>query len=666
MTRYAPRPEVLVARIGLRQKLRYRFDNLMARGTGAQIAMLALVSGGLILVGCVAIALLGVTPTDDSGAPESFAHLLWDGLMRTLDAGTMGGDHGPWALLVLFLFITLGGVFVISSLIGILNNGVQDALERLRKGRSLVVERGHTVILGYTQKVHTLIRELAAAHAHHDACVVVLANRDKVEMDDEIRHRLGHRRLRVVTRSGDPLSIHDLGLVNLTESSSVIILAPDAHEDGSPMEPHESDTAVLKTILAITKNPEHRDERFHIVAELQSQKTLEVARTVAGEHAVLLLAPPLVSRLLVQTGRQSGLSTVYTELLDFEGSEIYMRAQPELAGKTFHEALLSYEDSTVLGLIDPSGEILLPPPFERRLASGDQVIVLNEADEAVKPTGRGAGAVDASAISGVAVDHSPHPERVLVLGTSERLSLVVHELDSYLEPGSQVAVVGENDERGQRLVGERWENLAVTFKADDVTDRTVLEGLDVPAFDHVLLLSETEGRTHELADARTMITLLHVRDISHRAGKVVPVTSEILEVQNRDLAAVHEADDFIVSNTFISLMMAQVSENPRLVKVFDDLFHPEGYELFLRPAPAYVKEGVAADFYTVVEAAARRGEVAIGYRLAAHARNAGAAYGVVVNPHKSKRVELGARDKVIVLAERPVRATRESSAGAAG
>ena len=49
-------------------------------------------------------------------------------------------------------------------------------------------------------------------------------------------------------------------------------------------------------------------------------------------------------RMIVQTRRQSGISVVYTDLLDFGGDEIYFREEPALAGKTFGEAQHAFED----------------------------------------------------------------------------------------------------------------------------------------------------------------------------------------------------------------------------------------------------------------------------------------------------------------------------------
>src|SRR5690606_23053049 len=113
--------------------------------------------------------------------------------------------------------------------------------------------------------------------------------------------------------------------------------------------------------------------------------------------------------------------------------------------------------------------------------------------------------------------------------------------------------------------------------------------------------------------------------------------SEMIDDRNRELAEVTQADDFIVSDQLISLMLSQVSENRKLTEVFGDLFSATGAEIYLRPAELYVAPGSETDFYTVLEAARRRGETAIGYRLDAHARSSQDHYGVSVNPTKTER-----------------------------
>src|SRR5512135_1436419 len=105
------------------QRLRYYFDNLMSRGTPALIGMLFVFSLILVLIGGAVISTAKFVQ-DGETAPLSFGEAAWESLMRTFDAGTMGGDTGAGYRLVM-LFVTLGGVFIVSALIGVLNNGIE-------------------------------------------------------------------------------------------------------------------------------------------------------------------------------------------------------------------------------------------------------------------------------------------------------------------------------------------------------------------------------------------------------------------------------------------------------------------------------------------------------------------------------------------------------------
>ena len=126
----------------------------------------------------------------DEGIP--FPELLWMSMLRTLDPGTMGGDERR-ALGFVFgmLAVTFGGIFIISALIGILNTGLQEKLAELRKGRSRVLERDHVVILGWSQQIFAVIQELLAGGAGRSkTSIVVLADRDRVAMEAEIRDKV--------------------------------------------------------------------------------------------------------------------------------------------------------------------------------------------------------------------------------------------------------------------------------------------------------------------------------------------------------------------------------------------------------------------------------------------------------------------------------------------
>ena len=65
---------------------------------------------------------------------------------------------------------------------------------------------------------------------------------------------------------------------------------------------------------------------------MRDQASASIARLVAGHEVHLLLADELVARIIAQTSRQSGLSVVYLELLDFAGHEFHVAAVPGARG----------------------------------------------------------------------------------------------------------------------------------------------------------------------------------------------------------------------------------------------------------------------------------------------------------------------------------------------
>jgi voltage-gated potassium channel Kch len=623
-------------------RLRYGFDNAMSRGTPALIGFLGVASLTLIAIAALVLVILRIVP-GGADSPPDFVEGMWLSLMRTLDSGTMGGDEGR-GFRITMLLVTLGGIFIVSALIGVLNSGLESKLDELRKGRSFVIEKDHTLILGWSPKIFTVISELVLANENrHKPRIVILAEKDKIEMEDEIRDEVGATgKTKIICRTGTPLSLNDLEIANPHQARSIVVLAPESDDP---------DSEVIKTILAITNNPHRRTEPYHIVAEIAEPRNVEVAKMVGRDEAELVVTGDLIPRIIVQTSRQSGLSVVYTELLDFGGDEIYFQEEPKLVGKTFGEALLAYEESAIMGLRKHDGRILLNPAMDMRIEAGDKVIAISEDDDTVRVSDS-APQIDEKAIHGAPAAES-RPERTLLLGWNEQGSAIVHELDRYVAPGSELMLVA--DVPGiSGIVEQECGDLAhmkMTCREADTKDRRILDSLGVETFDQVILLCYSEQLDVQEADARTLITLLHLRDMAEKGGHDFRIVSEMLDVRNRELAEVTQADDFIVSNKLTSLMLSQVSENKELNAVFTDVFDPDGSEIYLKPAANYVELGIEVNFHTVVEAARRRGEVAIGYRQMAHAKDAGKSYGVAVNPKKTEKLAFAAADQVIVLAE---------------
>ena len=353
----------------LRARLRYRFDNTLARGTAAVIAWLALATFVFILLVALLLAVTAVTADGRDGV--SFAEAVWLSFTRSLDPGTMADDT-TWPFRLTSALVTLGGLFVLSSLIGLVSSGIDRKLDELRKGRSPVLERGHTLVLGWSPKLFPVLSELVVANLNQrHARVVVMSTRDKVEMDDAIRERVPDtRNTRVICRTGDPSDPGDLALVRPHDAKAVIVLRP---EDGA------GDAQVVRTVLALRRGDENL-ERTNVVIEMSDSARARSLLGVTGGKVEAVVPWEVIARITAQVCLQPGLSGAYQEFLDFSGHEIYFTAAPALAGRTFAEALLAYEHCAVIGLRFADGRVVLDPPGDTVIAEDDRVIAVAEDD----------------------------------------------------------------------------------------------------------------------------------------------------------------------------------------------------------------------------------------------------------------------------------------------
>ncbi|MGE4070812.1 MAG: hypothetical protein AB7E72_06515 [Lysobacterales bacterium] len=632
--------------VSWRDRWRYRFENTLSRGAPAIIAWLALVSVVIVVLAAITIAItgMGTDPADADNSRLGFLEGGWQSLMHAIDAGNLAADAG-WGLRSLMLIVTIGGIFIVSSLIGTITAGLDARLTELRKGRSRVIEDNFTLILGWSTKIYSIIGELIIANANQkQPRIVILADRDKVEMDDDIRAKFpSTANTKVICRSGDPLDLDDLAVVTPNSARAVVILAP---ESDSP------DIHVIKSVLALTNNPHRRAEPYHIVAEIRDEANLEAAELVGGAEAIYVRGDDLIARVTAQTCRQSGLSVVYTELLDFDGAEIYIKPEPALAGKSYRQIIDAYVDSAVIGIMRADGQALVNPPMDTRFAAGDSVIAVSEDDDTlVLASADTQPRPDLGALVSVPERTAP-PERTLILGWNPKGEAIIRELDNYVSAGSEVVVMCQSEGVRDRLLqlSRSMQRQRLRFADGDISNRAKLDALKVHTYNHIILLSYSDLPVQQ-ADAKTLITLLHLRNIAEQLDVDLNIVSEMMDLRNRTLAQVAKADDFIVSDKLVSLMLSQLAENKALDQVLQILFSAEGSEIYIRPMRDYISTEHMVDFYTLTEAAARRGETAIGYRQMAFAHDADRGYGVKLNPTKTEKIRFAANDMIVVLAE---------------
>ena len=111
-----------------------------------------------------------------------------------------------------------------------------------------------------------------------------------------------------------------------------------------------------------------------IVVQCHDRRSAEALKRVTAGQVTTVVSNDVVGRLAAQACRQKGLSTVYQELFDFSGAEIYFRAVPELVGCSFARAALAFDEVAIFGVRFADGSLELAPDPALVLGPGDELI----------------------------------------------------------------------------------------------------------------------------------------------------------------------------------------------------------------------------------------------------------------------------------------------------
>ncbi|MGA1474336.1 MAG: CASTOR/POLLUX-related putative ion channel [Prochlorothrix sp.] len=652
-------------------RFQYRFDNFMSKGGWS--VFLALVLGfivTLILMGLVRYLADMAFPNgylridDDPSKPVKFIDLTWEVLVQLMGLRDSADDANLAARAVGVITIFVG-LILFSSLVAFITQEFEARVQELKKGKSLVVESNHSVILGFNDRLVDIIEELVIANeSEDDAAVVILSAEDKEEMDEFLRSKLGNlKTTRVVTRNGSITNLKNLHKVRITSARSVIIL-----NDAKGSDPDEfralADARVIKSILAImAATGEVEQEAPPIVVELHSEQYRRLAQQIAPGKVTTLNSADILARIMVQTSRSIGLAKVYLNLVGFEGHEFYFyRPESGWQGLTFGDLPFHFVGTIPLGVVNSNGKICLNPATDYKMLASDKAVVLAEDDSAIRFERDSTMKPRVFDRSNIHKTLSIAAERHEIIGWNEKTLTVLTEYAKYLGGQSEVCLVvnqlTDDIQSKTQAIAEEHPHVKVTVKEVnlDAMDLTCLKPYE---YDSITILAG-EGNDSEEIDARTLTLLLELRQICQnyheRTGEPIKteLIAEIINSEDTNLVIKAGVKDFILSNQFVSKILAQVSQEPEVMLIYEDLFSAEGSELYLKPFSLYLPDeqlesGVT--FGDCVAAAQARGELPIGVAIAADAIYPHKNFGIKLAPNLQEQFTLTQQDFLITLAE---------------
>jgi hypothetical protein len=635
-------------RITFRENVRYRVDNGLSRGAPVLLLWLSLAMLTLVLVVALVMWVGNFGPNDQE---QSFAEDLWMTLTRSVDAGTFGADEGT-RFRMATLVITVVGLFAVALLIAVVTNSVQQRLDLLRRGGSVVAETDHTLILGNSTTLPIVVREIIEARPKGERhVIVILSQQDKLELEETLNRAIKDlRSAKVVVRRGEPSSIADLALVRPEAARSIIILRP---EDDA------GDEQVVRAAVAVVNKMAKPDTT--VIAELHDTDTAAALERALRRKISPVLPIDVVPRIVAQTLRASGLGQVYVDLLNFEGDEFYLVNVPDhLAGTLFGAVLQSTHPATIVG-ISRGRTSRLCPDFSTEIEATDRLIILAKDLTTAERVAMSTEPISiwsvADAVANPELARSP-TESFLFVGWNEMSGPIADEVGAHLADGSLLHVlVNASNTTGETLPpsdGDTYGGLKVVLHHGSSTDaETIGSILATTAPDHILVLSADAMQSPVKSDARTLLTLLHIDDALDGPGPVnrstTNVVAEILLTDSVDLARFANPDDFIVSERLVSLVMTQLSEYRKRRWVFDDLFRLQNCLIEMQSPDDYGGPGEWT-YQQLIEQGRRLGVVVIGWRKLNVVPDGQHNFNEpCMNPPKDTRVHLSDDDRVIAI-----------------
>ena len=582
-----------------------------------------------LLVSSVLLTLFGVElgGSEDGSWLEGF----WQSTMRILDPGTMSGDVG-WGRRLLALLVTMFGVLIAGTLIGIIAAGVEMRLEAMQRGRSEIVESDHVVILGASPRLAGVVEQLAlAGRSRHQNVIVILADREPAELSHEIRDATSDLHgARLVIRWGDPTSVADLDIVALHAARSIIVLAED----------DAGDSDAVKSVLAIGVALGGHGA-VPVVVELGDAQVAQSLVQACGNTVHPIIPDQAIARVAAYAMRGPGLFQVIQELLDFRGPDLYVRFLPELTGTRFGDAVLAYGSAKPIGVMSADGAVELSPDADLVVDGSTRLVFIADNDQPLV----GSPSSAAPTASGVPrpVIREQHLQHVLIVGWNRLARQLVEELDNSAAPGSTVTVVydpGHLD--GDVAVSCR--NVALTLTPSEVRTVQLADHHAEPgALTSILLLAYRHSMSAAEADTRTLLNLMVVRrELGVR--KIAPtVVVELLDAGNIDLAPTHDSDDFVISDAIASSMIAQLAEMPERRPAFLQLYAGSGTGIGTI-TPDVLGIAHITTFAAVARNAYARDLIAIGWSRGPEHGNA-----LTLNPYADDSIEFVAGDKIVVI-----------------
>jgi len=569
----------------LKERFQYWFDNRMTKGSLGLIRVLIVVS--VIL----AVSVAGLIILFKFNEEGEVASVFWDSIATVINAWMPSFEDGSPGYLILMSIVAIAGVLFTSVLIGIITSAIEEKIDSLKRGNSFVLEKDHIVVLGFYPGEYTLLNQLILAAADEQACIVVAEDMEREEMEQNIAENLDiPKNVRIVCRTvdiTDPASIEKCSV----ETCKTVVVSPT------------DDLRTTKAILAVSALLQKKGAPHISVNAIASKPEYRFPASLAeANHITTLQTSNIMAKMIAHSCTQTGLSELFREVFNFEGSEFYLEDLAGIDGLTFEDIMVHLNNAIPVGVCR-DGKVTLNPPADYKLSETDRILVYSE-DKAPATLDDNTEKSDRQ----LNVVINKETTSAVILGHNESLPVILSELpenvtnvyiyEQYIKDFEKVEMQTVADAR----------NMTLKYIEEDPRISKVLYNEVSELSDHIVILNDYDKDPEE-ADTDVIFMLLNLRDIRGEKGLKFNITVEMQKERNQSLVGAGDTTDFLVTSSMSSLILAQLAENPELIDVFREILSNKGSELYLKNVGSLQIEGT----YTIREL--RRGMLKQRYVL---------------------------------------------------
>jgi hypothetical protein len=479
-------------------------------------------------------------------------------------------------------------------------------MTELKKGKGLILESGQTTILGWTPQIFSMLSQIEKSNSSEErhGIVVVISPQTRDMMEDEIKHRVGEMKFtRVILKSGDPANPRVLAESSINKSRNVIILG---------------NYWALTTQLALAVQAcLPQNSGIPIIAEISDENTATILRTASRTPVYSLNREDFISRITAHSVLQPGITTVLLDLLDFDGSEIYVKAFKQAEGKTYGE-VIGHLNAIALGIFKANGQVVLTPDASVTVEANDRIVGL--AEDFSKFTWKQNSSSAMVPVSAASSDgtSSIKPENILIIGWSRLAKTSISEISKVCAPGTKFTFFAQSSRITlDEFKGLEHPNISIDIRQATGTAEDLADVLNSQEFTRIGIFGyKTRGLPVGESEAITLLTALQVANLQKDPqckSKDAFVVAEVQDVANVPITHQIDLDDMVVSDRLSTLMMSQLAETNELGAVFDQLFGAQAPFINSKPVSYFVASGTPITFGDLIVAGHAKGQTVIGY-----------------------------------------------------